>query len=393
MSSTRAIRIPGPTDRRRFGEARAGAATAARVLLALAVCSSFVACGDDDPTGPPATSGFDVLALNSTGQTLAPYEVRGDEILPAGQAMDLGAGFDGDGLVISGDRAASAVSSFGGSSLVLVNLASGAVRRALFPGPEAALVNPSRPSFDAGDSVWVGGRGSDAVYRLDPGAAEATLVASDVGTFVERVIPDGARLYAIDANLDDDGLTYAPRGPGRVVELDRRGAVQGVIVLPADAPNPSDGLLAGGRLIVLAGGSFNPADFTPNSDGALILVDPASRRVIATRPLGANGVRLSLGEDGRAYVTTTSDFETLNLLRFDPASGEFERGPADPVATVDANGTVVHCWTATALEDGRVLCATFRTDAPGRLLLLRSSGRALSETPAGFGTTDLGIRR
>jgi hypothetical protein len=53
----------------------------------------------------------------------------------------------------------------------------------------------------------------------------------------------------------------------------------------------------------------------------------------------------------------------------------------------------VDCWTATALGDGRVVCATFRTDAPGRLLLLRSGGSALSETPAGFGTTDLGIRR
>lgn len=364
-----------------------------RTLLVPAVLAAPSACADDDPTGPPATSGFDVLALNSTGQTLALYEVRGNEILPAGQAMDLGAGFDGDGLATSGDRAASAVSSFGGSSLVLVDLAAGSVNRALFPGPDAALVNPSRPSFDSGDSIWVGGRGSDAVYRLDPGAPEATLVASDVGTFVERVIPDGARLYAIDANLDDDGLTYAPRGPGRVVELDRSGSVRGVTLLPADTPNPSDGLLVGGRLIVLAGGSFDPEDFTPNSDGALIVVDPASRQVIATRPLDANGVRLSLGEDGKAYVTTTADYLTLNLLRFDPVRGDFERGPADPVETVDADGATLNCWTATALEDGRVLCATFRTDAPGRLLLLRSSGRALSETSAGFGTTDLAIRR
>ena len=393
MFPTRKIRTFIPAGHRKCGEIRPRAGAGVRALLVLAICPAFSACADDDPTGPPSTSGFDVLALNSTGQTLAPYEVRGNEIRPAGPAVDLGAGFDGDGLVISGDRAASAVSSFGGSSLVLVNLANGAVSRALFPGPDAALVNPSRPSFDAGDSIWVGGRGSDAVYRLSPDAAEATLVARDVGTFVERVIPLGDRLYAIDANLDDDGLTYGPLGPGRVVELDRSGSVRGVIVLPADAPNPSDGLLAGGRLIVLAGGSFDPAEFTPNSDGALIVVDPASRRVIASRPLGANGVRLSLGEDGKVYVTTTADYLTLKLLRFDPASGEFERGPADPVETVDASGTVVDCWTATALGDGRVVCATFRTDAPGRLLLLRSGGSALSETPAGFGTTDLGIRR
>lgn len=381
------------TSRRQSRGDLTTAVAGGRILIVLAVCQILLACADDDPTGPPPTTAIDVLVLNSTGQTLAPYAVRGDEILPAGQALDLGAGFDGDGLAVSGDLAASAVSSFGGSSLVLVNLASGLVERALFPGPDAALVNPSRTSFDAGDSIWVGGRGSDAVYRLNPGAAEATLVARSVGTFVERVIPDGARLYAIDANLDDDGLTYAPRGPGRVVELDRNGDVRGVTVLPAEAPNPSDGLRVGGRLIVLAGGSFDPADFTPNSDGALIVVDPAARRVIATRPLGANGVGLSLGEDGKVYVTTTSDYLSLDLLRFDPSSGEFEQGPADPVATVDASGAAVDCWTATALADGRVLCATFRTDAPGRLLLLRSDGRALSETPSGFGATDLGIRR
>jgi hypothetical protein len=352
-----------------------------------------MACSEDIPTGPPASTGVEVLVLNSTGQTLARYEVRGNAIGPAGQSLDLGAGFDGDGLAVSGDLAASAVSSFGGSSLVLVDLVSGSVKRALFPGPDAALVNPSRPGFDAGDSIWVGGRGSDAVYRLNPGATEAVLVARDVGTFVERVIPDGARLYAIDANLDDDGLTYAPRGPGRIVELDRGGTARGMIELPASAPNPSDGLLVGGRLIVLAGGSFDPVDFTPNADGALIVVDPAARRVIATRPLAANGVRLSLGEDGKAYVTTTSDYLSLSLLRFDPASGEFERGPADPVATVDATGAKADCWTATALPDGRILCATFRTDAPGRLLLLRSDGTALSETPSGFGTADIGIHR
>ena len=123
------------------------------------------------------------------------------------------------------------------------------------------------------------------------------------------------------------------------------------------------------------------------------MIDPVARRVIATRPLGANGVRLSLGEDGKAYVTTTSDYLTLNLLRFDPASGDFEQGPADPVEAADSSGAAVDCWTATALDDGRILCATFRTDAPGRLLLLRSSGSSLSEAPGGFGTTDLGIRQ
>jgi hypothetical protein len=220
----------------------------------------------------------------------------------------------------------------------------------------------------------------------------ATRVASDVGTFIERVVPDGEALFAIDANLDDEGGSYAPLGRGRVVVLDRDDGVGEVVELPDDAPNPADGLLAGGRLVVLAGGTFDPITFAPNSDGSLLTVDPVTLRVVSNRPLGANGVRLALGADAYVYVTTTTDYASLNLLRFDPDTGSFDRGPGDPIRTRDRSGGRVDCWTATALLDGRIVCATFRTDAPGRLLLLESDGMAISETESGFGTTEIAIR-
>jgi hypothetical protein len=361
-------------------------------LLVPATLIVLAACGDDGPTEPPGSIRHDILVLNSTGQTLAPFLVDGDAIRAAGSPTDLGAGFDGDAIAVSSRYAVTSVSSFGGSRLSISDLVSSVVSQATFPGPDAALVNPSRATLDAGDTVWVGGRGSDAVYRLNPGASEAVLVAADIGTFVERVVPSAGEVYAVDANLDDDGLTWAPLGPGRIVVLARAGEVLATIELPPNALNPFDAVLSAGRLIVLAGGTFDPVSFVPNGDGAIVTIDPAERTVISTRPLLANGTGIALGADGFVYVTTTTDFVSLDILRFDPRMNRFDRGPSNPIGVTDLAGDRVDCWTSTALEDGRMLCATFRSDAPGRLLLLSPAGEALSETPSGFGTTDIGVR-
>ena len=376
---------------RRHGECSWPGTTRLAALIP-ATLVVLVSCGDEGPTSPPESTRHDILVLNSTGQTLAPFFVDGDVIRPAGSATDLGAGFDGDAVTISSRYAVSSISSFGGSRLSVVDLVSGDVSYVTFPGPDAALVNPSRATLDAGDTVWVGGRGSDAVYRLSPGGGVATLVAAGIGTFVERVVPGDGEVYAIDANLDDDGLTWAPLGPGRIVVLARTGAVLETIELPASALNPSDAVLASGRLVVLAGGTFDPVTFAPNGDGALVTVDPAGRTVTAVHPLQANGTSIALGSDGLVYVTTTLDFVSLALLRFDSRASSFDRGPSNPIRSSDLAGDPVDCWTSTALQDGRILCGTFRTDAPGRLLLLSATGEALSETAAGFGTTDIGIR-
>jgi streptogramin lyase len=367
-----------------------------RRCLEIGFCSLLlglaVGCGGDDPTGPVPGTDATLVALNSTGQTLASFRVEGNEILPAAVPVDLGAGFDGDGVALYGSLAASTVSSFGGSRIVLVDLSEGSVSEAVFPGPDPALVNPSRAEFDAEGVLWMGGRGSDAVYRLSPGAGTATRVATGVGTFVERVVPVGEQLFVIDANIDDDGGTYAPLGAGRVVVLDRDGTSVGVIELPADATNPSDGLLAESRLIILAGGTFDPVTFAPNADGSLVTVDPVARRVTSNLRLGANGVRLALGADGYVYVTTTVDYVTLALLRFDPRTGRFDRGPDQPIDTRGPSGDPVPCWTAAALADSRILCSTFRTDAPGRMLLMGPDGDPIFETESGFGTTEIAIR-
>lgn len=345
----------------------------------------------DSPTEPSAPLSSDVFVLNSTGQTLASFTVL--EGLSGGASpIDLGAGFDGDAFDLTPSFAVTTVSSFGSSRLLFVDLASGDVLTTAFPAPESDLTNPSAASFDGQGTAWVGGRGSDAVYRSDPGDATAQRVATDLGTFIERVVPHEDRLYVIDANIDDDGGSYRPLGPGRIIVLSRTGVRERVIDLPPAALNPTEAVVAEGALLVLAGGSFDPATFLPSNDGSLVAIDLATGSATSLIPLGANGVSMELGADGMVYVTTTSDYQSLNVLRFDPGSGAVDPGPADLVPITDSDGGRVDCWSATALTDGRIVCITFRSAEAGSLVLTDRSGGFLDEVTSGFGSTDVALR-
>lgn len=348
-----------------------------------------VGCGDS-PAGPIEIAGS-ALVLNSTGQTLAGFVVEGGDLSGEGSDIDLGAAYDGDALDLMGTTAVTTTSSFAGSQLLLVSLEGGSIETIVFPGSpglDSTLVNPSRATFAPDGTVWVGGRGSDAVYRAQSGSGIAELVASGVGTFVQRVVPVGQTLYAIDGNIDDDGFTFQPLGPSRVVVLGTGGTVQEALTLPAGVVGAVDAVATSSHLVVLAGGSFDPS-FAPNGDGALVTVSLADRSVSGPFPLGGNGVSIELGADGLIYATATSDFTTIQTVSFDAAAGRFVRGPGDPIEVLDASGDPVSCWSATAVAEDRLLCVTFRFDAPGRLLLARANGSFLSEVASGFGSTDI----
>jgi outer membrane protein assembly factor BamB len=341
-------------------------------------------------TEPVPIASENLFILNSTGQTLQGFSVT--EVLSSGNpGVDLGAGFDGDAFDLNSRHAVTTVSSFGGSRVLFVELSTGEVTASTFPEPEGDLANPSAPYLESDGTAWTGGRGSDAVYRVRPGEAEAVRLAEDVGSFIERVVPVGARLYVVDANLDDDGGTYLARGPGRIVVLSRSGEREQELDLPASVLNPADAVEVEGKLIVLGGGTFDPTTFLPALDGALISLDIATGGLSAPLPLSANGVSLELGGDGYVYVTTTTDYETWSVLRYDAATGAFVHGPESPIPVRDAAGEPVDCWTATGLADGRLLCATFSFEQAGRLLLLDGSGAFLDESVGGFGTTDIAL--
>ncbi len=362
-----------------------------RLWAAVLVAALTMGCGDD-PTGPAPAAQSDLLVLNSTGQSLAAFTVA-ESLSVAFAPVDLGASFDGDALDVWAGTAVSTVSSFGGSRVVFVDLGERSTQTAGFPVPEGDLANPSRPTFDETGTVWVAGRGSDAVYRVVPGESSATRLAERVGTFIERVLPVGEELWAIDANLDDDGLTFQPRGASRIVVLSRTGQTLRTITLPEDAPNARDAVLVGTQVIVLAGGTLDPETFAPRGDGALVLADVGSATVVEAFPLQGNGIGLELGLDGMVYVTSTADFVAIDVLRFDPAVRRFDRGPDDPLSIRAPGGGPLDCWTASALADGRLLCATFSFAESGRLLLADATGDGISETSSGFGTTDLHVLR
>lgn len=357
---------------------------------------ALVACDGDGPPSPiepEPDEPVEVMVLNSTGQTLARFEV-GEVIDPLEQPIDLGAGFDGSFVDATETHAVTTVSSFGGSRVLFADLGSGLVTAAGFPDPEGADANPSRAVFDAAGAAWFAGRGSDAIYTAVPGDVTATRVTSDVGTFVEAVLPVGEDLVAIDAFIDDDGGSFAPLGPSRVFILDEIGAVVDEVALPDEARNALGGVVVDGAglVVVLLGGTFDPATFAPNDDGGLVVVDVEDRDAGPFVPFDANGVAIEAGADGLVYVTTTTDFVDTDVLSFDPVAGSFVAGPAAPIGVADDAGADVECWTATALEDGRLLCVTFDVVEQGRLLLLDDEGSALDEVASGFGSTDLLLR-
>lgn len=356
-------------------------------LLPLAVLGSC----SDSPTEPGAPMSADVFVLNSTGQTLASFSVL-EGLKGAAPPMDLGAGFDGDAFDLTTSFAVTTVSAFGGSRLLFVDLASGGVLTTSFPAPESDLTNPSAASFDAQGTAWVGGRGSDAIYRASPGDPTAERVASALGTFIERVVPHEDRLYVVDANIDDDGGSYGPLGPGRIIVLSRAGEQEEVIDLPPSALNPTEAVVTAGSLLVLASGTFDPTTYLPSNDGSLVAIDVSTGAADSPVPLGANGVSMELGADGFVYVTTTSDYQSLSLLRFDPVGGAFVRGPADPITVTGQDGGRVDCWSATGLSDGRIVCVTFSFAEAGRLVLADHGGGFIDEVPSGFGSTDVASR-
>lgn len=356
--------------------------------LLLSVAAILGGC-DDSPTEPAGPTAEGLFVLNSTGQTLVSFSVS-ESVAAAVETIDLGAGFDGDAFDLAAGYAVTTVSSFGGSRILFVDLGSGSVLTTAFPAPDLDLANPSAPSFDSQGTAWIGGRGSDAIYRARPGDATAEMVAEEVGTFIERVVPAADRLYAVDANIDDDGGSYQPLGPGRVVVLSRAGVEVGVIDLPTSARNPTEAVSTGGILLVLASGTFDPLTFLPANDGTIVQVDLATSALVgAPVELEGNGVSLELGQDGLVYITTTSDYQSLDLLVYNPISGSFIHGPRDPIVVRARDGGRVNCWTATGLVDGRIACVTFSSAEAGRLVIANEIGQFVDEVASGFGSTDV----
>ena len=370
-------------------------------LSALAIALPlFVGCGSSDsgptgPTGPGGPGGGEVAvvwALNSIGQTIRTFEI-GEGISPLGVAVVLEGLFDGVAMDVAFPLAVTSESSFGGDRAIVADLESGGTTAVAFLEPSGDPVNPSKPFVLQGTSeAIVGGRGTNSIYRfsLDPAGTPAVVLARDAGEFVEKVVVANGRVFAIDSNIDDAGGTFEPLGESRVAIFDLEGGAVDDFPLPGF--QATDAVLSGGKLVVLNAGTLTPT-FEPEGNGTLAVVDPVPPfQVSGPFPLGGNGVSLEDGADGRVYVTVTNDFAgPIRTLSFDVGANGFVRGPDDPIPTRDDAGADISCWVVTSLADGRLLCATFRTDQAGTMYLLNADGSFVSSTAGGFGTSDLEI--
>lgn len=354
---------------------------------ALGGCNSL-----DGPTngnGGPDLLG-DVVVLNSVGKTFTQYDVDGT-ITPVGPARALPPNFDGDAMDVLDRLFVSTISSFGGSRVVFADLTTGETSIASFPGTVEA--NPSRPTIiiDIRGNVGtlVAGRGTNAIYIVFPGGAEAQAIATDVGTFVQRVLPAGNFLFALDANLDDDGGTFEPLGNSKILVIDLlTGSLDSEIDIPG-AKGAVDALFTGEtEVLVLAGGTFG-ADFSPNGDGLVALVNVAVEIVAKSFDLGGNGISIRPGADSQVYITRTTDFVDIDVLSWNSSVRNFVRGPDNPIEPKDSDGSKLACWAVSALFDGRLLCVTFDVVQSGRLVLLDEDGQYIAEAASGFGSTDL----
>lgn len=375
-----------------------------RRALCLFLVATVGGClGDTGPDGGNGNGGSSsfgsIFVLNSVGQTIGRFDVEGDELVRAADPIVLPPNFDGDALTVQVEGFATSISSFGGSQILLGSLRTGEQTVITFPGAQGAEANPSKVTLlddpFLGVEGWVAGRASNTLYRIAPGAETAITVATDVGEFVERVLPFSSFLAAVDANLDDEGGTFEPLGPPRVLIVDRTTGDLRFVIELSDAAGASDAIFNQGDIFVLAGGSFSEdagGGFVPDGNGALVIASVNTLGVRRHLPIDGNGISLAPGADASLYVTRTSDFESMDVLVYDVFRDEWDRSPDNPIRPRDADGAAVDCWVVSALRDGRLLCATFSVPTPGRLYLLDETGGELSSLESGVGSTDIVVR-
>ncbi len=363
-------------------------APAAALLLTLS------AVGCNEPAGPDGNgqARAAVVVLNSVSKTIQRFSIQGSTLVPFGSSTVLPANFDGDAIDVLGDVWVSTISAAGGSQVLFGSFQTDERLVIGFPGVGGALADPGAPTIvtDIAGNIGalVATRATNQIWIAFPTGNAPVLVADNAGEFVERVLPAGQVLVAIDANLDDAGGTYQPLGDAKVRLFDfNSGAFFDEVELTGSV-NATDAIFLEEDAFVLAGGSFT--NFQPNGDGSVVVVDANARQIASTLSLQGNGIAIEAGRNGQLYITRTKPggFET-DLLSMNLFSQEFVNGPTNPIQPKNADGSDLSCWVATALIDSRLLCATFSVGQLGRLVLLEANGAFLDDIEIGQGATDI----
>ncbi|MXW55474.1 MAG: hypothetical protein F4Z33_04110 [Gemmatimonadales bacterium] len=365
-------------------------------LAVLAGCGGSNGMGPDGPgVARPDRSEFAVL--NSISGTLQQFNRIDGEIVPFGGDIQLGTDFRGQTADFIHDLWVTAWDSPEGSKVLFGSFSTDERTTAVFPNN--AVVDPGKPTviFDVGGAVGalIPARALDAVYVAFPGTPMAQIAVEAVGTFVERVIPAGQLLVSVDGNLDDEDGGRKPLGPPRVVLHEfGSGNYLDELRLPEGMIGVTDAIVLEGNMLLLAGGGVDPATATSPVGGNLVEIDMLARSIQDVNTLGGNGVSMEGGRDGLVYVVRTKGVGATetDVLTFSFAVRAWVNGPENPIQPRDRDGSNLSCRIAAGFLDGQILCATYVTAGPGRLVLLSDEGEFIDETPIGAGTTDILLR-
>ncbi|WP_420634640.1 hypothetical protein [Candidatus Palauibacter sp.] len=369
--------------------------TVTALAAVLAGCNESSAPGPDGP-GVVTPDRSDIAILNSISGTLQQFNRIDDRLVPFGQDIQLGAGFDGESVDFLQDLWVTTSDAPGGSQVLFGSFSTGEQTVAAFPGN--ASVDPGKPTVIADAAGTLGAlvpaRGLDAIFVAFPGAPVAQLVIERVGTFVERAVPAGLFIVSIDANLDDEGGELQPLGPPRMALHEfLSGSFFDELRLPEGTTGATEALVLEDNLLFLAGGSLDPATSAPMGNGSLVEINVTARGVQDTNTLGGNGLSMEPGRNGLIYIVRTRDTTTdTDVLTFNFSVRVFERGPDNPIQPLDRDGSSLNCRVVSAFLDGEMLCSTYETGSRGRLILLSADGEFISDTPTGAGTTDIILR-
>jgi hypothetical protein len=368
----------------------------AGLVAALAFAAS--GCNSTAPGGPPAPTDGKILVLNSLSKTISQFNVSENELVAFGNTFTLPANYDGVSFDVLGNLFVSTISAVGGSQVVWGNVETGDLATTGFPGANGALADPGKATLvidvQSQAGALVPARAENAIYVAFPGQPTAALISSDAGEFVERVLPFGDVLFAVDANLDDVGETWAPLGDARMKIFRVSDGAEVDDFELTGVKNASEAFFSFEEIFTLAGGTFTPA-FKPAGDGNLLVVNAPGRGVVKTLALGGNGLALEPGRNGLAYIVRTNagDFDSTDILTLNLSSSEFVRGPTNAIQPKNSDGSdLKNCRVASSLVDGRILCATFEAGTQGRLVLMDANGNFLDDAPVGAGAVDIFIR-
>ncbi|HET7230650.1 MAG TPA: hypothetical protein VFJ16_11650 [Longimicrobium sp.] len=168
----------------------------------------------------------------------------------------------------------------------------------------------------ANDSIaFVGNpdRGTVSPVNVRSGTVGAEV---KVGTYPQSIVSGNGAVYVLNANL----VNFAPAGPGSVSVVNANGTVAATI--PLSGINPTAGVLAGSRLVVINAGEFGKAN------GSLSVVNLATgKEETHATGFGEFPGAVDVGPDGNVYVGLYS----RGIVIWNPSTGQFVRGPDNPV--------------------------------------------------------------